>query len=207
MTDWNEYKMEPKRNGNNKSLDGGRYLGVGEHEVAIDGIELGAYENGGMYVDISYSNEDGQSTTDRLSPLWEGEYTYKYNSLAWALCPEDGVVRFKYFLSMQSHLCTNPQGWGALVGLSVGIVIAPEKKGAIINEDNGVFTLVDNATGEACVMPDGSDNSYTSFKEASQKAKDNGIKRAYNKVQRFTAPQDVEKATSNQTVLTSVLKG
>ena len=205
MTDWDQFKLNPVRNGNNKSLDGGKYIGLGTHEAIIDGVDLGAYEGGGIYVELTFSNDDGQTINDRLSPMYDGEYSRKFNSLAWGLCGNDGVLRFEYFLSKQSFLADNPKGWGALVGCGVQIVVAKEKKGVVLEDNNGTFTLVDVATSEPCAMPDGSDNSFGSYKDAATACRNNKIKRAYDKVSYFEGSAKDEVVAANQTALKSLL--
>lgn len=186
------------------AIPGGNYIGLGRHLVKIDAVEGFVSKNGFPYIRISYSNENGQTLVDTLFPLKkDGNYSYKYKSLSHALSPEDGVLRFEFFLSKDGFLPSNPEVWPGLAGLHLIVNVEKGDKGYTIEDDNGVYRIFDLESKEYVTLMGGIPNEFENYKDARDAAKGQGLKRAWNQVTKFEYSE--EHVADNQSVLKSLM--
>jgi len=186
---WKKFKPDVDFN-KNSALTGGKYIGLGTHEVRIEDIEQKDMKDGGVYYTIHYANADGQVFMDSLFPLsgknGEKSFSFKYNSLAYALTT-DSVLRFEFFTCKESHLANNPDCWKGLVGLYLNIEVTPGRKGYTIKGVDTDLQLVDIVTGDEVVLMGGIPNKFETYQEAHECAKAQGLYRAWNEVSKFHA--------------------
>ena len=210
MSQWVRFDVESSNKGNvNSSLTGGKFVGLGTHLLRIDAVEGAVTKAGDPYVRISYSNSDGQIMTDRLYPLYgengDRQQSFKYKSLAHALVPEDGVLRFEFFTNSKGFLPTTPEAWEGLVGLHVQADVTQGRNGYTIEDDNGVYRLYDVRAKEFYTLQGGVPNEFESYKEAREAATAQGLYRAWNEINKFSA--SLEHVQSNSSVILSLMGG
>ncbi len=208
MSAWVKFDLEGEdKGGANSSLPGGKFLGVGKHEVRISAIEPAVTKDGNPYVKITYINDDGQTFMNPLFPIsGQGDnrkQSFKYTSLAHALVPEDGVTRFKFFTSRQGFLPSTPEAWVELIGLRVGIEVVPGKRGYSIEQEGEAYRLFDVEAKEFYTLAGGIPNEFPGFKEAREAAQGQGLYRAWNELDKFYPLPD--RAEENTKVLKEVL--
>jgi hypothetical protein len=206
MTQWKKFNVEGG-DANNAALNGGKFVGLGDHQLRIDGVEPGETAGGNVFIQLHYSNEEGQTIRDRLYPIHTNketgtsQYSFKYKSLSHALIPNDGVQRFEFFLSHDGFLCNNPESWEGLVGLVVEAEVTLQRRGYTILEDNGTYTLIDVETDAPVILSGGTPNKFTSFKDAGLAAKVQGLYRAFNEINKFNAVEDEAVIQANSDVI------
>ena len=196
MSEWVNFATKSTQKGGNvnSSLTGGKFIGLGTQLLTIQSIEQAVTRNGDSYFKISYENKEGQTMLDRLYPLYgengDRQQSFKYKSLAHALVPEDGTLRFEFFTNSEGILPNNPQLLPGLVGLTVEADVVQGRSGYTIEDDNGTYRLLDVKTKEFYELGGGIPNEFGSYKEAREAAQGQGLYRAWNEINKFHASVD-----------------
>lgn len=192
MSAWKEFNMnKDEKPQTNKSTDGGKYLGVGKHVVRIDSLEQRESKNGIPFWKLTYVSEKNQVLTDILFPLYVDKETqqyklsWKYKNLAHAILPDNNELRWTAFLASQGVIPANPELIESIVGLFIEIEVVPGKRGYGVKEDNGVYRLVDMSNGTFYKLDGGIPNEFESYSDAHETARDMGLYRAWNEVEKF----------------------
>lgn len=211
MTTWTPFTFESKASPtSNDAVSGGKFIGIGEQLVKITSVEPGTTVNGDPFLKMTYSNSSDQIIIDRLYPVFNdkesGKKTpsYKYTSLAYALLPEDSVLRYKMFTSSGAVIPTAPQNWEKLLGLSAVINVQQGRSGVTIEDDEGVYKLYDIGSKSYLRLAGGIPNEFDSYKSAREVIVSQGLRRAWNEIGKFTKADDF--VESNQQVIKDIVE-
>ncbi len=186
----------------NEPVSGTKFFAVGTHKAKIADAEMKDYGYGENVL-ITWEGENGE-TIKQFIPFFyvdkktkEQSISKGYIILAHSLASTIETRR-QYFLKMVSDDNTI---LSALKGLQANIVIAQGKKGVDIVAEpvSGGFNVIDVATKEKLLDP-----TFLSYADASQAAKDAGLKRAYNEI--TTIRNSKEEVLANEKLLRIVIE-
>jgi hypothetical protein len=196
MSEWINFATKNTKTGGNvnSSVPGGKFVGLGTQLLTIQSVEQAVTRNGDGYLKIFYANQSGQTMMDRLYPLYgengDSKQSFKYKSLAHAIVPEDGTLRFEFFTNSEGLLPSDASLWAGLVGLTVEAEVVAGDSGYTIEDDGGVYRLFDVKSQEFIQLSGGVPNEFGSYKEARETATGQGLYRAWNKINKFGASVD-----------------
>ena len=193
MNNWNKFKIEMSQEefveNLEQSIEGGKFLGVGKHEVKIMSVEGMTSSKNQPYISVTYEDESGASTKDSVfftyvdKKTGEPKYSYKYREFVKSVV-KDPSLRYQFFGIMVPE---NPELLAGLAGLKIGIEIVPAVKGATIQEAGaGVYKITELSTpGVEIQLADNVQNAFSSYREASEVIKAQKIRRAWNELKTF----------------------
>ena len=192
MNNWNKFKIEMSQEefveNLEQSIEGGKFLGVGKHEVKIMSVEGMTSSKNQPYISVTYEDESGASTKDSVFFTYvdrktsEPKYSYKYREFVKSVV-KDPSLRYQFFGILVPE---NPELLAGLAGLKIGIEIVPATKGATIQEAGaGVYKIIELADKKELELQDNVQNAFSSYKEASEVIKVQKIRRAWNELKTF----------------------
>ena len=167
---------------------GGAFFDVGVHSVKIKALSPYTSRKGNLMLVAELEGERGESikTYIPMSMKKDGEQQihFKLVNLIRSVLPEPGTsIRFT------DAVYSDPTMFGALVGLGLKTEINEPKSGYLVvkNQATDTWYVVDAETKSKY---DDLQGEYGSAKEASEAAKEENYRRAYNEVGKFLKGTD-----------------
>jgi hypothetical protein len=164
---------------------GSAHFTPGKHDnitiTAIEPSEITSTKTGIKYpkIRVDLQREDGAKIRHDIFLLdKEGNMGYGLRNLLSGLT-SDKLLLMQYGREVQKDLST----LAALVGMKVNLVVNAPTKGAEVVSVGGVIVARDIETQESY-------GEFASYKEAGDYLKENGIRRGYNEVDKYTSGAD-----------------
>ena len=198
--DFNDAELETAFNDaiGNVSFDPGTHK-----DVRVDSLELKQSQAGNMYVRVALVNDDGAKITTNimLKKNEDGKAHFTYQRFAGATVP-DRAVRMEVFGKI---IPAKPNLFDALKGIKVNIKVDQGKEGYVLRKSDltGNVVIIDAETNEA--YTDIGEVEFETFKEAADKAKEEGLRRCYNEVTDVRKGTD-ESVEGNTEIVQSLLR-
>ncbi len=187
----------------NEAIGQSSYLPVGEHLATVQSAEI-VVGNFGPQIEVVWASTEGATIKQYVSMIQADEKTGETKfSRAYLSLMQAMIADLSTKLSYAEEI-PKQAGQGkttlvdALVGCKATIVVAKGKKGYEIIQDNGSFHVKDVADGTVLI-----ESPFQSLSDAAKMAKEEGFKRAYNRVN-FVKPSK-EEQPANETALKAVL--
>lgn len=172
-------------------------------DVKVETLELKQSQAGNMYVRVTLTSDEGAKITTNimLKKNEKGKPHFTYSRFAGATVP-DRAVRMEVF---GKAIPSNPSLFDALKGIKVNIKVDQGSSGYILrkNELTNTVVIVDAETNEA--YTDIGEVEFETFKEAADKAKEEGLLRCYNEVTDIRKGTD-ESSEGNTEIVQALLR-
>ena len=182
----------------NQSVSGNSFLGRGTHEVTVDSVEPGAYDDGVQFIDVVYVNEEKKSFKDRVTLGMVADkndpnkmtLTFPYRRFC-GLLPmandEQLSARTTFF---RRWFTSDIKNLGAVIGMTAKITIVEGYKGFSVKEDDlGAYYGWDVKLKERIVTEPAA---FIEYKDAKEALESKGLKRSFDQLGTLEALNGVE---------------
>jgi len=182
---------------------GGAFFDVGVHEAKIKALSPYKSRKGNKMLILELEGSRGETIRSYIPLAMEKDGTkqihFRLVNLIGAVLPSPDT-RIKFLTSVDG----NPTMFGALIGLSLKVDIMEPKSGFTVvkNQTTDTWYVIDAETKEKYEDLQGE---YSTAKEASEAAKEENYRRAYNEVGKFFKGADSE-VTANEEAVSEALR-
>jgi hypothetical protein len=189
----------------NQKVSGTNRMGAGVHEgvtlASVNPVESSDYHA----YDLVWENSQGETFNDRIfvtgfsrdaegNQTQEREITSAFVKLGLALSGGDHTINQKFFLDTESGAYIDPELLKNAISCKATIVIGLPKSGLTVKNRDQKLVLVDIETNET----DEDFGQFDDFSELTEKAKEEGIKLAYNRVKTYKVFRDEAEANKHK---------